>query len=527
MTVTPSQLRAMLTDGDEIALLDVREEGEFGADHILLAVNTPMSGLELRCSNLVPRSSTRIVVCDGDGGDLASHGQMRLQQLDYSNVDVLEGGTDGWAKAGFETFSGMNVPSKLFGEFIEHHYHTPSLSAEELKSKIDAGEDLVVLDSRPRSEYEAMSIPGSTCVPGAELVYRVREVTADTNTLVVVNCAGRTRSIIGAQSLINANIGNQVVALRNGTMGWHLAGYELEHGKNRYVDEVTPLNGEQAQRHTAAVTERFNVQTVDSRTLNQWQQDPQRTVILLDVRSPEEFIAGHVPGSYSAPGGQLVQATDRYVGTLRATLVLIDDNGVRAGMTASWLNQLGLHDVFVLERALFDSTLLRGHQRDIALGIENATSEHLDPYEVAQQMKSSKVAIIDLQRSLDFRKGHIGGAVHAVRGRIAQRMHALPEHELLVLTSSDGLLARYAFEEASQLTDARVKVLRGGNAAWQVQELDLVSGNDGLEDDPIDAFLRPYDRDKSVEEAMQSYLDWEIALMDKLEKDGTLSFKTA
>jgi rhodanese-related sulfurtransferase len=440
---------------------------------------------------------------------------------------VLEGGTDAWAQADFETFSGMNVPSKLFGEFIEHYYQTPSLSPEELKRKIDAGEDLVVLDSRPRDEYNAMSIPGSTCIPGAELVYRMREVVPSTNTLVVVNCAGRTRSIIGAQSLINADIGNQVVALRNGTMGWHLAGYELEHGKERHVGDVGPLNGEEAQRHAATVAERFSVRNIDQKTLNLWQKSAQRSIFLLDVRSLEEYISGHLPGSISAPGGQLVQATDRYVGTLRATLVLIDDNGVRAAMTASWLNQLGLHEVVVLERALFDSTLLRGRQRDNALGVDSVTSAQVDAHELSQRLSTTKTAIIDLQRSSEFRKGHIDGATHAIRGRIAQRLSALPEHDLVVLTAGDDLLPRYAFDEASQLTDKPVMVLRGGNGAWETQGLPLVSGRDGLEDDPADVFLLPYDHDESVEDAMQSYLTWEIALLDKLDKDGTVAFKVA
>lgn len=535
MSVSPAQLRAMLVDGAEIALLDVREEGEFGADHILLAVNAPLSRLEMLCSNLVPRSSTRIVLCDagsnsGDDdfhSDLARTAAARLSGFGYTDVRVLEGGTQAWANAGFETFSGMNVPSKLFGEFIEHQYGTPSLSAQELKAKIDSGEDIVIIDSRPRDEYERMSIPGSTCIPGAELLYRMREVTPSTNTLVVVNCAGRTRSIIGAQSLINANIGNKVVALRNGTMGWHLAGYELEHDQTRYVDDVGTLNSEEAQHHAVSVAERFGVRTIDHRTLGEWQRSDERSVFLLDVRSPEEFIAGHVPGSISAPGGQLVQATDRYVGTLRATLVLIDDNGVRANMTASWINQLGIHHAVVLERALFDATLLRGRQHGNALGIEHLTTTYIDAFELSELMRQSSVALIDLRRSVDYRKGHIDGATHAVRGRLAEQLDTLPEHETLVLTSGAGVLARYASEEASQLTDAPVRVLRGGNEAWATQGLPLVKGNAGLEDDPIDVYRLPYDHDKGVEEAMRAYLEWEIALMDKLEKDGTVEFKTA
>ena len=70
-----------------------------------------------------------------------------------------------------------------------------------------------------------MSIPTATSVPGAELVLRARALAPDPATTVVVNCAGRTRSIIGTQSLINAGLPNRVVALRNGTMGWTWPGW--------------------------------------------------------------------------------------------------------------------------------------------------------------------------------------------------------------------------------------------------------------------------------------------------------------
>jgi rhodanese-related sulfurtransferase len=86
---------------------------------------------------------------------------------------------------------------------------------------------MVVLDARRFDEFNTMCIPGGTSVPGAELVLRVRELAPDPRTQVIVNCAGRTRSIIGTQSLVNAGIPNPVAALRNGTIGWTLAGLGL------------------------------------------------------------------------------------------------------------------------------------------------------------------------------------------------------------------------------------------------------------------------------------------------------------
>ncbi|MGE5536568.1 MAG: rhodanese-like domain-containing protein, partial [Acidobacteriota bacterium] len=229
--VTALALKAMLGDGQELAIVDVREELIFSRNHLLWARSVPLSRLELRFAQLVPRHTTRIVLCDDDDG-LVQRAADILWRAGYSDISYLEGGVSAWAEAGFELFSGMHVPSKAFGEFIEHMNGTPNIDAEELNRLKQNGANLVVLDSRPFDEYTRISIPGSINVPGAELVLRVHDVAPSPDTLIVVNCAGRTRSIIGAQSLLNAGVPNKVVALRNGTMGWHLAGLIVDKGKS-------------------------------------------------------------------------------------------------------------------------------------------------------------------------------------------------------------------------------------------------------------------------------------------------------
>src|SRR6185503_66537 len=230
--ITPQGLRALISSGGELAILDVREEGVHARNHLFLASSAPLSLLELRIGRLVPRLTARIVLVDDDEA-LAQRAARVLRRLGYRDLHVLAGGNAAWQAAGYELYSGVHVPSKAFGEHVEHHDNTPRIAAAELKAKIEAGEDLVVLDSRPMNEYRVMNIPGALDCPGAELVYRVHEAAPSPQTLVVVNCAGRTRSIIGAQSLINAGVPNKVVALKNGTMGWHLAGLELESGQSR------------------------------------------------------------------------------------------------------------------------------------------------------------------------------------------------------------------------------------------------------------------------------------------------------
>src|ERR1700687_5883490 len=220
--LSPRSLKAMLADGEELAIIDVREELIFSRGHLLFARSVPLNRLELNFARLVPRRGTRIVLCD-DGDGLVERAADILSRAGYRNLFVLDGGVAAWASAGLELFSGVNVPSKAFGEFVEHASATPSISADELDRLIRSGTDMVVLDSRPFDEYQRVSIPTDLNVPGAELVLRVRDIAPSAQTLVVVNCAGRTRSIIGAQSLINAGVPNKVVALRNGPMGWHIA----------------------------------------------------------------------------------------------------------------------------------------------------------------------------------------------------------------------------------------------------------------------------------------------------------------
>jgi rhodanese-related sulfurtransferase len=448
-----------------------------------------------------------------------------MADLGYTDVRVLEGGLPGWRAAGHEVFSGVNVPSKAFGEFVEHHSGTPSLSAQELRALMEAGRKLVVLDSRPFEEYRAMNIPGAINVPGAELVYRLPEIAPDPDTLVVVNCAGRTRSIIGAQSLINAGVPQKVVALRNGTMGWHLAGYALERGQQRRAPAVTERGLAQARAAAERVARRFGVRTVDATTLESWRGEAdRRTLYLLDVRTPEEFEAGHLPGSRHAPGGQLVQATDTYVATRGARIVLVDGDGVRATMTASWLIQMGWQDVYVLRDGL-RGALEQGPRPPQVLGLEGAPPPELTPHELNPLLGRKEAVLLDLATSFQYKQGHIPGAWWGVRARLAQALNMLPRASLHVFTSPDGLLARLAAQDAAALTGRPAAVLRGGTQAWRAQGLPLASGAEHLADTPDDVWLRPYDREQGVEAAMKAYLSWEVDLVAQIERDGDARFR--
>ena len=512
--VSPAAIKAMLGDGAELALIDLREELTFSQNHLLWARSVPLSRIELHFAQLVPRRATRIVLIDGNDG-LSARAADILGKAGYSDVSYLEGGVAAWAAAGFELFSGVHVPSKAFGEFIEHESGTPSVSADELNALIRAKTDMVVLDSRPYDEYSRISIPTGINVPGAELVLRVHDIAPSPGTLVVVNCAGRTRSIIGAQSLINAGVPNKVVALRNGTMGWHLAGLTCDHGKDARARAVSSATLAWAKSKTAEVARRFGIERINRAALARWQDDTARTLYIFDVRDPAEYARGHFPSALSAPGGQLVQATDLYAGTLQARIVLSDDNEVRAVMTASWLKQMGWKDVAVLPEA--------GSETGIPASPLLATPPADAAIDVSKVLEIDDVTVIDLSRSPDYRKGHIPGAWFAIRSRLAQSFPKIALNSSVVLTSEDGVLAGLAVAEARALTKKPVYWLKGGNAAWAALGFPL-STDAKMADEPLDVWLKPYERAGDPKAAMNEYLSWEIDLLERIKRDATTNF---
>ena len=523
--IAPAELKARLGDGGEIALLDVREEGGFSTRHLLLASCVPLSRLELLIDDLVPRRGTPIVLCDAGEG-LAGQAAERLAGFGYGDIAVLAGGLDGWAAAGLPLFSGVNVPSKAFGEVVETACHTPHISASELHRRMAAGEKLVVLDSRPIEEFRAMSIPGATDMPGAELAYRVHDVAPSPDTLVVVNCAGRTRSIIGAQSLINAGIANKVVALKDGTMGWSLAGLTLDHGKDRSAPPPSPAGLDKARAAAARVAARFDVRKIDATTLALWRQEAlRRTTYLFDVRTLEEYLAGHLDGAVHAPGGQLVQATDKYAATRNARIVLADDTEVRAVMTASWLLQMGWRDVHVLAGGIAGLPLVAGAHRPRVLGLEAAPAEGIKPAALQAMLVRNEAVVVDVELSARHMRGHVPGAWFAVRARLKRALSRLPPALPLVLTSADGRLARLA---AADLPggDRRILALEGGTEAWAAAGLPLEPGLARLADDVDDVWRSPYaDAEPAKREAaMRAYLSWEVDLVEQVARDGSLNF---
>jgi rhodanese-related sulfurtransferase len=525
-SIRAAELRRRYQAGGEIAIVDAREEGTFHERHLLMASCLPLSRLELLAPGLLPRRSAPIVVCDAgvpEGEGLAQRAAARLIEGGYSDVAVLEGGVKAWEAAGFPVYSGVHVPSKAFAEVVEHEMGTPWIGAEELAERQKkSSEPMVIFDSRSYEEYHSNTIPGAVSVPGAELVYRFKELVPSPDTFVVVNCGGRTRSIIGAQSLIDAGVPNRVVSLKDGTMAWHLAGLGVVAGATGRAPEVSAEGITAARQRAEAVARRYGVAVIDRATLAQWQREAdRRTLYVLDVRDPAEYRAGHLPGSVMIPGGQLVQETDSWVGVWGARIVLVDDTGVRARMTASWLRRMGW-DASVLEGGL---------EGELERGAPSPAPDIFPPPDPEPrtvqpaELKASSDVVVDLALSRQHRQGHIPGAWFAIRARLPEALDKLPAAGELVLTSEDSRIARYA---AAELRTRRpVKVLAGGTAAWKAAGLPLETGMGPLASEPDDIALSARDRPADRERYMREYLAWEIDLVNQIARDTDCRFRLA
>jgi rhodanese-related sulfurtransferase len=508
---TPAAVRRALLDRAEIALLDVRPEARFAAGHPLFAASFPLGRLEAEVFDRLPRRSVPVVVY-GDGPADAATAARRLGQLGYPQVSLLAGGLGGWTAAGGELFRDVNAPSKAFGELVEATAGTPAVDARELRQLLDRRADIVVLDARRFEEYQTMSIPTATSVPGGELGLRASALAPDPATTVVVNCAGRTRSIIGTQSLINKGVPNRVVALRNGTMGWTLAGLTLDHGQQRRAPEIPAAAARREQAAARAVADRAGAGRVTAAGLAAL-DDGTRTVYRFDVRTPEEYTAGHRPGFRPAPGGQLVQETDWFAPVRGALIVLAGDDGGRAEMTASWLAQMG-----------WSACVLDAGPGPAQTGEWTPSRPPPPPVPLASPAlvddwrRAGQARIIDVGPSPRYRAGHIPGAAWSLREDLR------PQPGRLVLTSPDGYLAAFAAAEVAAAGGDEVLVLDGGTDGWARAGRPLQPGPGELLSPDADVYRRPYEGTAADPAAMQAYLDWEYGLVAQLERDRTHHF---
>lgn len=512
--IKATQLVNLMASEDLYAVFDVRERGEYNDEQIPFSTSLPRGQIEFRIAELVPNAKVPIVVYD-EGGERAELAAQTLMECGYGDAAILTGGLREWRAAGQETASGVNVPSKAFGEKVYHDRNVPEVTPEDLKKLMDGGNDLTILDMRTPEEYGRFCIPGGVNVPGGELIHWVDEL--GRKPTVIINCAGRTRSIIGTAGLRRLGLTN-VRALKNGTMGWLLAGFQLEHRPTRFG---VAKSGDNSARETAlriAAEEAIAFLGVDPLAELLKRRDIGVTYVI-DVRSETEFAAGHIEGSINVPGGQAVQRTDDFVAVRNARIVLVSNQSARAVMSAYWFTQMGLRYVSVLQDGL-DAWRASGHR--IVAGADSVeplgwadarqSARFVNSSSLREQIANGSLVVLDVSSSLEHETAHLAGAKWISRGWLDIKA---PEHfpdrdKSIALTCSDGRQSTLAARQLVQLGYGDVRVLDGGVRAWIAAGLPTESGPTGHLVPANDVVLSPSVRGNR--EDMQKYLDWELRL---------------
>jgi rhodanese-related sulfurtransferase len=532
--MTAAALKSLLDAQATCALIDVREAGEYNDAHIPGASLVPRRQLEFRMPRLVPFNGTRVIVCDDDGRR-APLAAATLEGIGFRQVAVLEGGINRWTTEGYPTEWGVNVPSKDFGEKVQVVHGVPEMHPEELYALQQKGEKIVLLDSRTPEEHRRATIPGGRSAPNGEVALHIADLAPDPDATIVVHCAGRTRSIVGARLLQRMGY-PKVFDLRNGTMGWMMAGLELETGSTRLdLPPSSPAALARAEAFATRIAAEDGVRRLSIPALRELMAKAAReNVYLIDVRTSDEYARGHIPGFQWFPGGQAVQRADDLVAVKNGHVVFACDGRVRATVAASWYRQMGFPNVYIVDGGatawVADGQPLaksdspggpRGYDEGIAgalpAGYEAAKTrvELLTPTALEEQRTGSPAPLlIFVDTSRDFSNGHVPGARWVPRGwlELAIADVAPSKDTALVVTCSNGLNSVLGGATLKALGYQRVAVLAEGMQGWGRAGLPVERGLSGVMNPPNDVLTMGTDR--TWAEAIQ-YLRWEEELGKK------------
>jgi len=519
------EFRALAEAGKSYALLDIREPGEYSAGHIPNATSLPRREIEFRIGHLVPVRKTPIIIAGGT--DLrASLAAQTIEAIGYQRVFQLKEGFPGWAQAGHPVATGVNVPSKRFGEGIHLKCGVPEIDPRELHLRMTRGEPIRVLDARTPEEYGRFCIPGGVNVPGGDLVLWAGDLKKEPSGLIVVNCAGRTRSIIGTQTLRLLGLDN-VAALKNGTMGWVLSGLELEQRPSRATAAPSKMGRQFAEEQAERIARSECLPSLPVSELRRlMDQRRRKTLCLIDVRSAQEYAAGHIPGFQCVPGGQAIQRADDYIAVRQSTIVFACDLSARAVMAAYWYRAMGFNDVYFVRggvEAWKESGLEIevGDPVKLVAGLERArgTARFISVQELATELSGrNSPFILDVGASREYGRGHIPGALWLSRGWLEEKFPAALSDldRPVVITCPTGDHSTLAGATLREIGYRNVFVLKNGTAAWTQEGLALQIGLTRMLSEPNDVVLSASitgDR-----EAMRRYLEWEVELGTKCEK---------
>ncbi|HVN29063.1 MAG TPA: rhodanese-like domain-containing protein, partial [Candidatus Binataceae bacterium] len=499
-TIDAIRLQGLMHSDAPFALIDVREWGEFSLGQILGARNIARGSLEKYLPFLVPdRAVTLVLMCDD--GRRAALAAKTAEQLGYTRVTVSAGGLEGWKLAGGETYGGWSLTGKDYGERLLVEENVPELIASALHEMLNRGERVTILDSRPYSEFKASHLPGAHSAPIGDLALVAADFASDPSVPIVTNCAGRTRSIIAAHLLLRMKLPNPVYALKGGTGAWRIAGWgdELARGEDPAKQQPSSASLSAAGYFARRLRSEDQIAVITPDALHARLASGE-LVYVLDVRSGEEYVAGHILGARFCSATQVQFAADALVGVPNAQVVVMSDDDARSTAAGSILKGMGYLKTAVLDggypawsargfetetgapfeidygqpmwlaRFLQDFPPVLGKQRQLPVSGIDRVRERVKfiSANVLQEKAAKPLVIIDLRGAGEFASGHIPGARWLSRGRLELDLAEVAHPDTrLVLYSRDETRSVLAAATLSELGYTDVTVLQGGFENWK------------------------------------------------------------
>lgn len=100
-------------------------------------------------------------------------------------------------------------------------------NVDEVKRRLDRGEQLTLIDVREESEYAADHLPGAVHIGKGVLERDIERAFPDTGRELILYCGGGYRSALAADSLQKMGYSN-VLSMDGGIRGWREKNYPLE-----------------------------------------------------------------------------------------------------------------------------------------------------------------------------------------------------------------------------------------------------------------------------------------------------------
>jgi rhodanese-related sulfurtransferase len=508
--ISVPELKTLLESTGLYAVIDVRDWGEFSLGQIPGASCIPRGSLEKYMAVLVPQKGVKTVLyCDT--GQRSARAATTLETLGYTDVSILDGGLKSWQAAGGETIHGWSLRGKEYGERLQVEEQIPDLTAAELHTRLQQGEKFYIFDTRTEPEFQALHLPGAYCTPGGQLALMATDTVQDQNRPIIINCAGRTRSLLGAHLLRRMGFSN-VYALKGGTGAWRIAGHgnELESGSGATLPPVSAAGQVACAQFAERVASEDGIPFLSPEELRA-RQEQGKLLYLLDVRQLDEYQAGHIPGALFCPGTQAALLVECLVGVKNATVVTMCDGRARAILVASLLKGAGYPQVSVLDggtkawvdqgfglaagapqeidygQPVWMARLLQGLPSGIepqelpipGLAEASAQATFITPEVLQSKLVSSeRPALLDVRSAGDFATAHIPGSRWLSQGNLDLQIEQVVPNKAtpLVLMCRRGKLSPLSVPTLKDMGYQQVAILQGGFAAWKAAQFPVEQG---------------------------------------------------